>query len=180
MNRNENRWASRSFSWLIPPSLLLLALAPIYAQASQQTSFAFNLITPNVSMATATVPGTPVLQGDTLRLTGAGSFDTSTHAVSGGGSFTHFKPDGTVFARGTWVLTDFVNFNSYGGPSPGVQGGVLTAKVTIIGPEATFTGLTLQVSCKVNAPAGAPDEGTTLPGLFSDAVSGLTLFHIAA
>ncbi len=115
-----------------------------------------------------------------MRITGSGTFDTSSNGVSGGGSVTHFRPDGTAFARGTWVLTGFVSFNSYGGPSPGVQGGVLTAKVTIIGPEATFTGLTLQVSCKVNAPPGAPDEGTTLPGLFGDAASGLTLFHATA
>ncbi len=181
MNRNENRrWAGRAFSWLIPASLLLLAMAPIYAQASQQTSFSFNLIGPNLSKATATVSGTPVMKDDTLRLTGSGTFDTSTHAVRGGGSVTHFRPDGTVFARGTWVLTGFVSFNSYGGPRPGTQGGVLMAKVTIIGPEATFTGITLQVSCKVKAPANAPDEGATLPDLFPERVSGLTLFHIAA
>lgn len=167
------------FFKLTVAATLLLATVPgitLYASA-QSTSFSFNLITPNVSLATATVAGTPVAAGDTLRLTGSGTFDTSSQVASGGGSFTHFRPDGTVFARGTWIVTNFVSFNSYGGPSPGIQGGLLTAKITIVGPEATFTGIAMHVSCRVNAPQGAPDEGTTLPALFSNTVSGLTLFH---
>jgi len=122
-------------------------------------------------------PGTPIAAGDLLRLTGSGAFDTSIGTATGGGSFTHYKPDGSVFARGIWIVTGFQSFSSYGGPNRGLQGGVLLVTVSIIGPEATFSGLTLQVSCHINAPAGAPEEGTTLPGLFSEATGGNTLFH---
>jgi hypothetical protein len=170
--------------------LTVLVLASVMALSLSQTAFAaasstassysFNLIGPNMSVAQATIPGTPILAGDTLSLTGSGIFNTSKGTASGGGSFTHTHPDGTVFARGTWVVTAFQDFASYGGPSPGHQGGVLHVTVTLFGPEATFRGLTLQVSCRVNAPSGAPDEGTTLPGLFSDPTGGNTLFHLGA
>ena len=161
--------------------LAVLALAPAFQAtvlATSATSFSFNLIRPNNSLAESTIPGTPIAAGDVLSLTGSGSFDMLAGTASGGGSFTHHKPDGTVFARGTWVVTGFQSFSSYGGPNPGIQGGLLLLTVTISGPEATFTGLTLQVSCVVNAPAGAPDEGTTLLGLFSVPIGGTTLFHI--
>ena len=148
------------------------------AHATSGTSYSFNLTGPNTAMAQNTVPGTPIAVGDVLRLTGSGAFDLSTSSTTGGGSFTHYKPDGSVFARGLWVVTDFQSFASYGGKSLGVQGGLLLVTVSIISPEATFTGLTLQVSCHINAPGGAPEEGTTLPGLFSVPTGGNTLFHL--
>ncbi len=160
--------------------LTILALATAMlgnAYAASVTSYSFNLIGPNTAMAQNTIPGTPIAAGDVLRLTGSGAFDSSKGTARGGGSFTHYKPDGSVFARGLWVVTGFQSFTSYGGPNPGVQGGVLLVTVSIIGPEATFAGLTLQASCHVNAPAGAPEEGTTLPGLFSEPTGGNTLFH---
>ncbi len=160
-------------------TVIALATATLgTAHATSTTSYSFNLVGPNTAMAQNTIPGTPISAGDVLRLTGAGAFDLSKGAASGGGSFTHYKPDGSVFARGLWVVTGFQSFTSYGGPNPGVQGGVLLVTVSIIGPEATFSGLTLQVSCHVNAQANAPEEGTTLPGLFSVPTSGNTLFHL--
>ncbi len=148
------------------------------AHATTSTSYSFNLIGPNTAIAAATIDGTPILAGDVISFTGSGSFDTSAGTASGGGSFTHSRPDGTVFARGTWVVTSFQSFTPYRGPSPGHQGGLLHVTVTLFGPEATFAGLTLQVSCLINAPPGAPDEGTTLPGLFSTPTGGNTLFHL--
>ncbi len=160
-------------------TIVALATATLgTAHSTSVTSYSFNLIGPNTTMAQNTIPGTPIAAGDVLRLTGSGAFDLSKDAASGGGSFTHYKPDGSVFARGVWVVTGFQSFTSYGGPSSGIQGGVLLVTVSIIGPEATFTGLTLQVSCHVNAPANAPEEGTTLPGLFSVSTGGNTLFHL--
>ncbi len=174
--------AARKMTYLSLSTLLaILAVAPALqatVHASSATSYSFNLVGPNRSMAEDTVPGTPIVAGDVLRVTGSGAFDTLAGTASGGGSFTHYKPDGTVFARGTWVVTGFQSFTSYGGPNPGIQGGLLLLTVTLIGPDATFTGLTLQVSCLVNAPGGVPDEGTTLPGLFSEPIGGQTLIHI--
>ena len=160
-------------------TILALATATLgTAHATSAISYSFNLIGPNTAMAQNTIPGTPIAAGDVLRLTGSGAFDLSTSSDIGGGSFTHYKPDGSVFARGLWVVTGFQSFTSYGGPRSGVQGGVLLVTVSIIGPEATFSGLTLQVSCHINAPANAPEEGTTLPGLFSVPTGGNTLFHL--
>ena len=158
-------------------TILALATATLGNAHATNTSYSFNLVGPNTAMAANTIPGTPIAAGDFLRMTGSGAFDTSAGAASGGGSFTHYKPDGSVFARGIWVITGFQSFSAYGGPNRGHQGGVLLVTVSIIGPEATFAGLTLQVSCGINAPSGAPDEGTTLPGLFTEAPSGTTLFH---
>ncbi len=175
-----NNSAKKTTFLALSSVLTILALATATlgtAYAASATSNSFNLIGPNTSMAPNTIPGTPIAAGDVLRLTGSGAFDSSKGTASGGGSFTHYKPDGSVFARGLWVVTGFQSFTSYGGPNPGKQGGVLHVTVTIIGPEATFAGLTLQVSCHLNAPAGAPDEGATLPGLFSVPTGGNTLFH---
>ena len=158
-------------------TILALATATLGNAHATNTSYSFNLVGPNTAMAANTIPGTPIAAGDVLRMTGSGAFDTSAGTASGGGSFTHYKPDGSVFARGVWVITGFQSFSAYGGPNRGHQGGVLLVTVSIIGPEATFAGLTLQVSCGINAPSGAPDEGTTLPGLFTEATGGTTLFH---
>src|SRR5713101_3601916 len=134
-------------------TILALATATLGNAHATNTSYSFNLIGPNTAMAQNTIPGTPITAGDVLRLTGSGAFDTSTGTANGAGSFTHYKPDGSVFARGTWTVTGFQSFTSYGGPRPGTQGGVLLVQVTL-GP---FTRLTLQVSCLVNAPAGSPE-----------------------
>jgi hypothetical protein len=163
----------------------MVAPAVLPHVSAQSTSFYFNLITPNVSkaLATITIMGVTVEKGSTTRLTGSGTFDSSTDAVTGGGSVTGFTPSGSVDVRGTWTVTDFVSFQSYGGPSPGIQGGLLMVKAsftitfTFNGATMTFSGIPVQVSCMVNAPSGAPHEGTTIPGIFDEAVSGLTLFH---
>lgn len=165
---------------MIAPGLLPHVLA-------QSTSFSFNLVIPNVSkaLATITVQGVTIEKGSTTRLTGSGTFDTSSKDVSGGGSVTGFSPTGSVDVRGTWVVTDLVSFNQYTGPmgNPGHQGGLLLVKASItitstaLGITMTFPGITVQISCRINAPSGAPDEGTTFPGIFDEAVSGATLFH---
>ncbi len=99
-------------------TILALATATLgTAHATSATSYSFNLIGPNTAMAHNAIPGTPIAAGDILRLTGSGAFDLSTSSASGGGSFTHYKPDRSVFARGLWVVTGFQSFTSYGGPS---------------------------------------------------------------
>ena len=165
----------------------MIAPAVLPHVSAQSTSFSFNLITPNVSkaLATITVQGVTILKGSTTRLTGSGTFDTSSKDVSGGGSVTGFSPTGSVDVRGTWTVTDLVSFNQYAGPmgNLGHQGGLLMVKASITvtttvgGITMTFPGILVQISCRINAPPGAPDEGTTFPGIFDEAVSGNTLFH---
>ena len=170
-------------------ALLVIMIVPAVLPhvSAQSTSFSFNLITPNVSeaLATVTVQGVTVLKGSTARLTGSGTFDTSSKAITGGGSVTGFSPTGSVDVRGTWTVTDLVSFNQYTGPmgNPGHQGGLLMVKASVtitstaLGITMTFPGILVQISCRINAPSVAPDEGTTFPGIFDEAVSGATLFH---
>ncbi len=170
-------------------ALLIIMITPAVVPhvSAQSTSFSFNLITPNVSKAVADImiQGIFVAKDSTTRLTGSGTFDSSTNAVSGGGSVTGFSPTGSVDVRGTWTVTDLVSFNHYTGPmgNPGHQGGLLMVKAsftitfTFNGATKTFDGIPVQISCLINAPAMAPGEGTTIPGIFDQAVSGFTLFH---
>src|SRR5207253_9120839 len=98
-------------------TILALATATLGTpHATSATSYSFNLVGPNTAMAQNTITGTPIAAGDVLRLTGAGAFDLSKDAASGGGSFTHYKPDGSAFARGLWLVTSFQRLTSYRRP----------------------------------------------------------------
>jgi hypothetical protein len=149
-------------------ALALLAFAPA---ASASTSYSFNLHTPN----TAVNPGT----GDTIRVTGSGTFDTSAGSVVASGSFTHTTSSGALVARGVWVATGFGSFEPFGGPNPGLQGGVLEITVTLFPVGgAPHTGVPMKVTCLINAPGGfTGDEGTSV-GAFAEQTGGATFFHL--
>jgi len=167
-------------------ALLLMLWMPA-ARAQAETSYSFTLMGPNVSKAAATIPGTHVKAGDLLRLVGAGTFDTSTLTVSGGGAYTHINFDGTVHGRGVWTVKELASFTPYGGPHPGMQGGLLKIIIHALSTSevAEFTFM-VQISSLVNAPGGAPAEGFTVWGgpnyavpVFGVVVSGRTLFHLS-
>ena len=153
-------------------SVLTVALATS-VRAETATAYSFNLITPNTAMAPS-----GDFAGDTIRVTGSGAFDTA-GTVVGSGSFQHIKPDGTVFARGTWVATGFVSFRSFGGPNGGTQGGVLVITVTLMPVGGSpHPGISMTVNCLVNKPAAfTGEEGTAVDG-FTERTGGETLFHI--
>ena len=173
--------------------LIAVFVAMPLVGAQGETSYSFTLMGPNVSEAEMSRPPSHVEAGDLIRLTGSGTFDTSTGAVSGGGSFQHIKYDGTVHGKGVWTVKEFVSFDSYGGPHPGKQGGLLIIIVEATstwsvhwaetGPEKFI--FKFAVSSLVNAPPGAPAEGVTVWGgpnyavpVFGIVVSGRTLFHV--
>jgi len=95
------------------------------------------------------------------------------------GSFTIFSSAGAVVARGTWQATGFTSFDAFGGPSPGIQGGVLDITVTLFPDGGTpETGVPMSVTCRVNHPTGfTGEEGTTVDG-FTEKTGGNTLFHL--
>jgi len=169
-------------------AILIAVFAAIPLVGAQGgTSYSFTFMGPNVSKAAATIPGTHVKEGDLLRIVGAGTFDTSTGAVSGGGAYTHVNFDGTVHGRGIWTVKQFVSFTPYGGPNPGQQGGLLKIIIHAISTSeaAEFTFM-VQISSLVNAPEGAPAEGATIWGgpnnavpVFGIVVSGRILFHLS-
>ncbi len=136
-------------------------------QASSPT-YSFNLLGPNTAMDSS---------GNTIRVTGSGNFDPAAAMVVASGSFTQFDAIGSVVARGTWSATHFVSFVSFGGPHPGILGGVLQLTVTLSphgGPPQT--DVPMSVTCVVFAPPGT-EEGTTV-GNFTEKTGGITLFHL--
>jgi len=150
----------------------LAFLVPLLAApaAATDATVSFNLVGPNITRAA---------DGATLRTTGSGSFDSGAGTIVASGSFTHFLPNGTVFAKGTWKATAFVSFRPYDGPNAGTQGGVLQFIVTLFPDGGTpVTGLSMSITCRINAPAGfTEDEGVTLD-LFTEKIRGATLFHL--
>ena len=162
--------------------LTLPALPIVHASAS---TFSFNLTGPNFSEAE---------NGDIIRLTGSGSFTctlaggsfpkdcTGGSVVDGTGSFTHRNSGGALVAKGTWVAAGFVSFTSYGGPSNGFQGGLLKITVTLFpSGGGSFGPVEMWISCEINAPGGAPEEGASLPGAgFIEQISGLTVIHLSS
>jgi hypothetical protein len=150
----------------------MVALAPAASAAGTPNSF--TLSPPNTAMA----PAGPFID-DTIRVTGSGTFDTSTKAIAASGSFTHTHPTGTIVARGTWVATGFTSFRGFGGPSPGTQGGQLWFTATLF-PDggSPHTGIVMSITCLVGlGPGHGFEEGTTVDG-FTEHTGGLTLFHI--
>ena len=148
--------------------LLAAVLLPV---AASGTTYSFSLGPPN----TAENP-----LGRTIRVTGSGSFDTDASSVVASGSFTTFFANGSRIHSGTWQATAFSSFRAFGGPNPGIQGGVLEITVTLF-PDggAPITGLPMIVTCVVNAPSGftEEDEGTTVAD-FTEKTGGRTLFHL--
>ena len=69
--------------------------------------------------------------GDTIRLNGAGTFDTVNGGVDVHGSYSIRNNAGEVIQRGTWAATAFVSFESDGGLNKGLQGGELSLIVTL-------------------------------------------------
>jgi hypothetical protein len=114
--------------------------------------------------------------GEMISTTGAGSFNAS--GIVASGSFTQFNAAGSVVARGSWAATGFTSFVAFGGPNPGVEGGQLTFSATLF-PEggSPMTGVTVIVTCRVNAPSGFTDEEGTTVGAFTEHIGGTTLFH---
>ncbi len=150
--------------------VLPLALAATTATAST-TSFSFNFEGPVFVENPST--------GDTLRLTGAGTFNPTAGTVTASGSFTHFLSDGSVFRRGTWAATGFTSFTGFGGPNNGLQGGVLAITVKLFpNGGAPVTGVPMTITCMIFAPPGT-EEGVTLDG-FTELTSGTSVMHVAS
>ncbi len=153
---------------LLAAVLLPSTLAPPIA--ANTTMYSLELLGPNTAENSS---------GDTIRVTGAGTFNPGADSVVASGSFTHFLANGSVFARGHWQATAFISFEAFGGPNPGTQGGVLEITVTLFpkggGP---VTGVPMSVTCLVNKPAGfTEDEGTTVAE-FTEKTGGFTLFQV--
>jgi hypothetical protein len=151
--------------------LLCLVVASLFAAATataRSTNIGITFEGPSVVLNPTS--------GDTLRLTGSGTFDPTADTITASGSFTHLLSDGSVAGRGTWDATGFTSFIGFGGSNNGLEGGILALTVTLF-PEggAPVTGQAMTITCMINAPPGI-EENVTLGG-FTELTSGTTAFH---
>jgi hypothetical protein len=68
--------------------------------------------------------------GQLLNKPDDGRLHPAVRTVVAGGLFTHLGAGGMVHERGRWRATTLTSFTSFGGPSPGRQGGMLWLVVT--------------------------------------------------
>ena len=106
--------------------------------------------------------------GDKVTLRGNGAFDVVAKTATGGGTFTHKRPDGSVFATGTWSATGLLAFQSYGDGTPqGLPASLFGGRValTITGtPAGTTLALPgiLEIECLLGNPPAGAEEGVRL------------------
>ena len=122
--------------------------------------------------------------GDTVEITGAGTFSIHPNAVTGGGTFTHKAPGGSF--SGTWTAEKLLSFSAYGCGGDGLPdnfcGGLAVIRVHL---SPGFDAI-LKVYCELGAalstgkvPPGH-SEGVTLAIddviNFDERISGFTVF----
>lgn len=152
-----------------------LATAP----NNESATYEWHLEVPNVAMAP---------NGDTVAVTGTGTFGVHPKSASGGGSFTHtFAGGGSL--SGTYTVTGLVDFQPYGcgvvfgDPiPPDLCGGRLVLRVSLVptaNPSLSLDGL-LTIYCLIGAPPPSAEEGIRLvvPGVlnFNDVVTGENVY----
>jgi hypothetical protein len=149
------------------------------------------LIANGVAVAGGTDVSTDAGTKDTIALTGSGQAEPREDEASGGGTFVHKHADGSVVAKGAYVVTGFVswerlrggNFAKTGlidgiGNGPGSSededeptSGILTVSVRFIpdgtSPSAGLAGV-LSIHCDLPDTVGGDFEGVTV------AVAGLS------
>jgi hypothetical protein len=163
--------------------LVAFALAITWPAASSATapnnesnSYGFFLDVPNVAQDAA---------GDTLAVTGDGTFSVHARSASGGGSFTFTGADGTTFT-GPWTVNGLVDFQPYGCGvifgtpiPPYLCGGRLVLDVTATTPFGPRPAQ-LTVYCEIGNPPPSTEEGITavVPsvGAFTRQTGGMNVY----
>ncbi len=126
--------------------------------------------------------------GDTMAISGQGTFTLEDGDITGGGTFTHSDSSGKVLASGTWTATELLSFTSFGpDPTgslpPNLVGGLalIEVKLSPSGTHRSFEAV-LQVDCGINSPTGAEGVMLTVEDRlsFTQEVSGLTVFVVGS
>ena|SRR6266849_3778667 len=155
-------------------SVFLVTALPMVALVQPATAadltYSFSFFGPQVSSAPS-----GAFAGDTIRVTGSGSFDPGAATVVAGGSFTVSDASGSIVQRGTWKATGFASFQAFGGPRSGFQGGTLQITVTM---GSSMPDVSMTVNCLIAAPAGFTGAEGIVIGDFTQVVRGATLFHL--
>jgi hypothetical protein len=143
------------------------------------------LIVNGVAVAGGTDVATDAATKDTIALTGSGQVEPREEEAAGGGTFVHKHADGSLVAKGAYVVTGFVswqrlrggNFSKTGlvdgiGNGPGSSedegepsSGILTVNVRFVpdgtAPSAGIDGV-LSVHCDLPDTVGGDFEGVTV------------------
>jgi hypothetical protein len=152
-----------------------LATAP----NNESATYEWHLEVPNVAMAP---------NGDTIAVTGTGTFGVHPKSASGGGSFTHTLAGGRTLT-GTYTVTGLVDFQPYGCGvffgtpiPPDLCGGRVVFRVALVpdaNPSLSLDGL-LTIYCVIGAPPPSAEEGIRLvvSGVlnFNDVVTGENVY----
>jgi len=139
-------------------------------------SYMFFMEEPNVAQDSA---------GDTLAVTGEGSFSVHAKSASGGGDFTFTSADGSTFS-GTWSVNGLVSFQPYGCGMvfgtplpPDLCGGRLALDVTATTPFGPRRAL-LTIFCVIGTPPPSVEEGinAAIPGVgdFNRQTGGMNVY----
>jgi hypothetical protein len=145
----------------------LLAVVPGPATADPNNgsgTWQLHIDIPNVAKAS---------NGDTLAITGTGTFSIHPKSVTASGTFTHNVAGGGTFT-GAWTATDLLSFEFYGCgvvPSigatlpPNLCGGALKMRVAFMpaGTTLTIPGI-ITVFCVIGPQAPPPHDNPTQPG----------------
>jgi hypothetical protein len=153
----------RRFALLAVLATGLLAFGSGSAMAdpnNESGTWVLHVDVPNVAMAS---------NGDTIAITGTGTFSVHPKSVTVSGTFTHnVASDGTF--TGTWTATDLLSFEFYGCgvvPSIGLTlppnfcGGAL--KMHVVFMPAGTTGI-ITVFCVIGPQAPPTHDNPTEPG----------------
>jgi hypothetical protein len=154
-------------------AMVVFAGGPALA-ATATSTYSFDLATVNTATSPngGTMCGT-TMAGDTMTVTGSGTFNPAAKIIRAKGTFVHYSATGTVRCQGTWKATSFTDF---GANDQGEEGGMLSMVVThYCTMGMTMTGIPMTVTSTVNAPSGYA-QGTTV-GDFTQATGGTVVMQ---
>lgn len=201
-SKNSRRWVSILGS-AVALTFVVAVMAPGAAQGGLASRKNVRWDLPQVvgagptltAIAGGTNMGRDAATGDTVELTGSGNAVPARGDATGGGTFVHKRPDGTVFAQGFYVVTGFVSWQHRVGTFPSflidgighasqASAGLLTLKIRVFPTGGSPVDAVLVIHCHFPDTPGPNDEGieviATVGGTsfhFTQA-GGLTVFHV--
>lgn len=124
--------------------------------------------------------------GDTITVTGSGTFSLRPFSATGGGNFIHKDSSGNVLGAGTWVASKLLGFHSFGDATPqglpsNLEGGQLVLQVQLVDFDGNplFNAI-MNIDCDLGKVPPGQHEGITLTVQrainFNEKVSGFTVF----
>lgn len=140
---------------------LTLASTAMAATTTKTSVYSFDLVKANTALSPD--GGMMASPGDSISVTGSGTFDPIAKTVQAKGTFVHYSSNGAVVCQGTWKATGFTSFTDFGSNNQGEEGGVVSITVThyCTTMGMTMTGVPMTVTSTVNAPPGYT-QGTTV------------------